>query len=397
MSRSRAWASRCLPALPRLLYHRVFPTLCHMPPRRPVYTQADIDAQLQAIHLLDPSSTTENLEGLGTLVKSVHDNRQQEAFLRTVKGLIESKDADIEKICADNYQDFASSVSTLLTVRTYTVNLRDKINILDQSVAQVGQGLASKKRALLKSKRTAANLDEAIGTLQSCLRVLDMVNKVGDMIKARKYWSALRTLDEIRSLPFSSLSQTPFLDHILASLPSLRGQIKDAVTAEHKSWLFAIRELTGQVGELALAAVQERTKRWKVRREKEALAYANRVGCAVELVTNEKIEYDVLNNDRIKVDFKPLYQSIHIHTALDALDEFQRTYQADRAVGKCLTPGLHSSSFIPFIAPAPGSIIPNLNREPYDGCEPRPFAPTTHWLFHNRMARLAHDAIPDPT
>ncbi|KAG8682232.1 hypothetical protein FRC09_016931, partial [Ceratobasidium sp. 395] len=307
-----------------------------MPPRRPVYTQADIDAQLQAIHLLDPSSTTENLEGLGTLVKSVHDNRQQEAFLRTVKGLIESKDADIEKICADNYQDFASSVSTLLTVRTYTINLRDKINILDQSVAQVGQGLASKKRALLKSKRTAANLDEAIGTLQSCLRVLDMVNKVGDMIKARKYWSALRTLDEIRSLPFSSLSQTPFLDHILASLPSLRGQIKDAVTAEHKSWLFAIRELTGQVGELALAAVQERTKRWKVRREKEVLAYANRVGCAVELVTNEKIEYDVLNNDRIKVDFKPLYQSIHIHTALDALDEFQRTYQADRAAQSSL-------------------------------------------------------------
>ncbi|KAG8679970.1 hypothetical protein FRC08_016620, partial [Ceratobasidium sp. 394] len=307
-----------------------------MPPRRPVYTQADIDAQLQAIHLLDPSSTTENLEGLGTLVKSVHDNRQQDAFLKTVNGLIESKDADIEKICGDNYQDFASSVSTLLTVRTYTVNLRDRINSLDQSVAQVGQGLASKKRALLKSKRTAANLDEAIGTLQSCLRVLDMVNKVGDMIKARKYWSALRTLDEIRSLPFSSLSQTPFLDHILASLPSLRGQIKDAVTAEHKSWLFAIRELTGQVGELALAAVQERTKRWKVRREKEGLAYANRVGCAVELVTNEKIEYDVLNNDRIKVDFKPLYQSIHIHTTLDALDEFQRTYQADRSAQSSL-------------------------------------------------------------
>ncbi|QRV87739.1 exocyst complex component Sec15 [Ceratobasidium sp. AG-Ba] len=307
-----------------------------MPPRRPAYTQADIDAQLQAIHLLDPSSTTENLEGLGTLVKSVHDNRQQDAFLRTAKGLIESKDADIEKICGDNYQDFASSVSTLLTVRTYTVNLRDRINLLDQSVAQVGQGLASKKRALLKSKRTAANLDEAIGTLQSCLRVLDMVNKVGDMIKARKYWSALRTLDEIRSLPFSSLSQTPFLDHIFASLPSLRAQIKDAVTAEHKSWLFAIRELTGQVGELALAAVQERTKRWKMRREREALAYTNRVGSAVELVTNEKVEYDVLNNDRITVDFKPLYQSIHIHTALDVLDEFQRTYQADRAAQSSL-------------------------------------------------------------
>ncbi|KAG8716234.1 hypothetical protein FRC11_006628 [Ceratobasidium sp. 423] len=258
----------------------------HMPPRRPAYTQADIDAQLQAIHLLDPSSTTENLEGLGTLVKSVHDARQQDTFLRTVKGLIESKDADIEKICGDNYQDFAGSVSTLLTVRTYTVNLRDRINSLDQEVSQVGHGLASKKKALLKSKRTAGNLDEAIGTLQSCLRVLDMVNKVGDMIRERKYWSALRTLEEIRSLPFSSISQTPFLDHILASLPSLRAQIKGAVTSEHNSWLLTVREVTGEVGELALAAVEERSRRWRTRREREGLAYTNRAQSSLILTGN---------------------------------------------------------------------------------------------------------------
>ena len=66
------------------------------------------------IHLLDPSSTTENLEGLGTLVKSVHDARQQDAFLRTVKGLIESKDGDIEKICGDNYQVRPHLVSILI-------------------------------------------------------------------------------------------------------------------------------------------------------------------------------------------------------------------------------------------------------------------------------------------
>ncbi|CAE6443190.1 unnamed protein product [Rhizoctonia solani] len=265
---------------------RSFTPSIHMPPRRPAYTQADIDAQLQAIHLLDPSSTTENLEGLGTLVKSVHDARQQDAFLRTVKGLIESKDADIEKICGDNYQDFAGSVSTLLTVRTYTVNLRDRINSLDQEVSQVGHGLASKKKALLKSKRTAGNLDEAIGTLQSCLRVLDMVNKVGEMIRDRKYWSALRTLEEIRSLPFSSISQTPFLDHILASLPSLRAQIKGAVTSEHNSWLLTVREVTGEVGELALAAVEERARRWRTRREREGLSYTNRAQSSLILTGN---------------------------------------------------------------------------------------------------------------
>ena len=36
------------------------------------------------------------------------------------------------------------------------------------------------------------NLDEAIDTLQACLRVLDLVNRVGEMIKEERYWSALK-------------------------------------------------------------------------------------------------------------------------------------------------------------------------------------------------------------
>lgn len=162
------------------------------PRRRPQFTQESIEQQLQQIHLLDPSSTSENLEQLGPIIKQIHANRQQDAYLRTVKSLIESKDAEIETICGDNYQEFIGSVSTLFSIKSYTTNLKETINSLDQSVAQVGRGLVEKKRALLQSKKTAANLDEAIDTLQSCLRVLDVVNRVGDMIKEGKYWSALR-------------------------------------------------------------------------------------------------------------------------------------------------------------------------------------------------------------
>lgn len=164
-----------------------------MPPRRRAqFTQENIDQQLQQIHLLDPSSSSENLEQLGPIIKQIHTNRQQEAFLRTVQGLIESKDAEIEKICGDNYQDFISSVSTLFTVKSYTDKMKENISSLDASVAQLGRALVEKKRGLLQSKKTAANLDEAIDTLQACLRVLDVVNRVGEMVREGKYWSALR-------------------------------------------------------------------------------------------------------------------------------------------------------------------------------------------------------------
>jgi len=164
-----------------------------MPPRRrPQFTQETVEQQLQQIHLLDPSSSSENLEQLGPIIKQIHQTRQQDAYLRTLQSVIDAKDAEIEAICGDNYQDFISSVSTLFTVKSYTNNLRDKINTLDSSVSQVGRGLVEKKRALLQAKKTAANLDEAIDNMQAGLRVLDVVDRVGEMVKEGKYWSALR-------------------------------------------------------------------------------------------------------------------------------------------------------------------------------------------------------------
>lgn len=286
-----------------------------MPPRRrPQFTQEAIEQQLQQIHLLDPSSTSENLEQLGPIIKQIHTNHQQDAYLRTLKALIEAKDAEIEQICSDNYQEFIDSVSTLFSIKSYTTDLRESITSLDAGVAQVGRTLVEKKKALLQSKKTAANLDEAIDTLQACLRILDVVNRVGEMIREGKYWSALRvcnlcslvsactiecsiyfqSLEDIESMPPTSLSQTPLFQHLLSSLPSLRGQIKDAVTASLKQWLLDIRNVSAQVGQLALEAMDSRTRKWRSRRERDPLLKLSRVGSAVETMTYERTERELV-------------------------------------------------------------------------------------------------------
>lgn len=43
---------------------------------------------------------------------------------------------------------------------------------------------------------------------------------------------------------------------------------------------------------------------------------------------------DALDNDEIQVDFRPLYQCMHIYEALDCKPELQRNYQEDRKVSQ---------------------------------------------------------------
>ena len=52
--------------------------------------------------------------------------------------------------------------------------------------------MTSQKRVLLEQKKVARNMDDAIETLQTCLRLLDLVHRVGEMIREGKYWGALR-------------------------------------------------------------------------------------------------------------------------------------------------------------------------------------------------------------
>lgn len=52
--------------------------------------------------------------------------------------------------------------------------------------------LIFQKRTLLVQKKVARNMDDAVETLQTCLRLLDLVHRVGEMIREGKYWGALR-------------------------------------------------------------------------------------------------------------------------------------------------------------------------------------------------------------
>ncbi len=90
------------------------------------------------------------------------------------------------------------------------MHLRRRIGELDGQMGDVGRALGEKvcdrylmatqlsslqKRALLEQKKVARNMDDAIETLQTCLRLLDLVHRVSEMIREGKYWGALRVSD----------------------------------------------------------------------------------------------------------------------------------------------------------------------------------------------------------
>lgn len=63
----------------------------------------------------------------------------------------------------------------------------------------------------------------------------------------------------------------------------------------------------------------------------------------------------MLDNERLQVDFTPLYQCIHIYGALDAIDEIRRSYQADRKVS--VSYGIKKIQMLKCVAQAQSDLI----------------------------------------
>ncbi|KAN0062930.1 Rab GTPase-binding exocyst subunit S15 [Thecaphora frezii] len=296
--------------------------------RRPLVS---LEAQLQQLTLFsDLDAEGENLEQLGPIIKSLDEARQQDAFLRHLKNFVRKKDDEIETVCNANHQDFVSAVDKLLRVRSGTVSLKQRIGELNEDVQAGGQSLGNKKKQLLETRRVGQNVDEAIETIQACLRVLDMAYRIDSLIQSKKYYSALRSLEELETIHLKAVLHHEFAKHMMESIPQMRAQVRQAVTREMKEWLYEVREKSRTIGRLALDAMEARQKRWRVKSQRDPMLSLAKVNSAIELVVNERVEYNFVDNEHVKIDFKPLYQCIHIYDVMDMREQLQSNYQEDR-------------------------------------------------------------------
>ncbi|KAF8929985.1 exocyst complex subunit Sec15-like-domain-containing protein [Dissophora ornata] len=306
---------------------------------------AEFDIQ-QLVLVSDATNDAENLEHLGPTMKEVYRNNKMKPFLDQLSTFIRRKEMEIEKMCNSNYQEFVQSVDRLLKVRQGTVDLKDKIHTLNTDVQRSGTELTAKKRELIESKRILENIATAMDTLKTCINFLDLANRVNVQVENRKYYSALRIVDEIQVVHLRGVIQFEFARHMQDCIPILQFAIKDAVTTEMKEWLFSIRTSQKTMGKIAMDRMAARQQRWRERSSKGVkLKSSHNVNSAVEAAVNEENEVDIMDTDQVKLDFKPLYQCIHIYDELGQRAELKANYAEDRRAQAKLTLSSITSSF----------------------------------------------------
>ena len=282
------------------------------------------------LQIIQSPSDNEYFNQLLPAIKDASKGGQGQQLLQSLAQYSANRETEIERICNTNHQGFVSSVNQLLHVREGTVNLTSEILQLNQSIQSSTEKLADQKRALVDSRGVRQNIDEATQALRDCLEVLRLANQVHDLLGKKSHYSALRALDELQNVHLKEITQYKIAEMIQKSVPATKKLIAEAVMTDLNTWLFRIRETSQFLGEVAFYHTEQRRNRQKERADPSPYLANFKLNSAIELVSDETEEFDILDNDDVQVDFTPLFECLHIHKALGQIDKFRAEYAATR-------------------------------------------------------------------
>ena len=282
------------------------------------------------LQIVQAPSNNEYFNHLLPAIKDAGKRGQGQQLLQCLTQYSANREAEIERICNTNHQGFVSSVNQLLHVRDGTIGLTSEILALNQSIQSSTEKLAEQKKALVDSRGVRQNIDEATQALRDCLEVLRLANQVHDLLSRKIHYSALRALDELQNVHLKEITQYKIAGMIQKSIPATKKLIAEAVMTDLNTWLFRIRETSQFLGEVAFYHTEQRRTRLKDRAEVLPDLTNFKLNSAIELVSDETEEFDILDNEDVQVDFTPLFECLHIHNALGQIDKFRADYAATR-------------------------------------------------------------------
>ena len=124
-----------------------------------------------------------------------------------------------------------------------------------------GLKLVEKKKEVIESRKSLLNVELALETIQSCLLVLDLANKVQTRIANGKYYSALKLLDELQDTHLRKMTHLSFVKTLIGSIPVTQEVIRTSVLREMRDWLLKVKDQTYKVGKYALSLTIKKFER----------------------------------------------------------------------------------------------------------------------------------------
>uniref|UniRef100_A0A8C1NLQ8 Exocyst complex component n=1 Tax=Cyprinus carpio TaxID=7962 RepID=A0A8C1NLQ8_CYPCA len=297
------------------------------------------------------------------------DGAEHGLFMDKLEGRIRNHDREIEKMCNHHFQGFVDSITELLKVRGEAQKLKCQVTETNQKLQNDGKELLTSMDELRQCRLQQRNIATTTDKLTHCLPVLEMYSKLQEQMRAKRYYPALRTLEQLEESCLPQAGSYRFCTIMAENIPRLRTHIRDVSMSDLKDFLESIRKHSDKIGETAMKQAQVQIARDNAVTSQQRSASGRRIrkemclGTKVDrngsnpfsekdsgILDVEDEEENEIPGAQDLVDFSPVYRCLHIYTVLGARDTFENYYRKQRRKQARLVLQPHSNMVRPLTA-----------------------------------------------
>ncbi|XP_066549728.1 exocyst complex component 6 isoform X4 [Amia ocellicauda] len=282
---------------------------------------------------------------VGPTLRSVYDDQPNahKRFMEKLDARIRNHDREIEKMCNFHHQGFVDAITELLKVRADAEKLMGQVTDTNRRLQDAGREVTAQTKEVIRCRVQQRNIATTVEKLQLCIPVLEMYSKLKEQLDSKRYYAALKTMEQLENIYIPRVSQYRFCQIMAETLPKLREEIKEISMSDLKDFLESIRKHSDKIGETAMKqAQQHRTFNSAVQKQASAgygkpVYMLNGKGPSQQNGTTsqegveeeEETDEEVLTAQDL-VDFSPVYRCLHIYTVLGDRETFENYYRKQR-------------------------------------------------------------------
>ncbi|XP_015234816.1 PREDICTED: exocyst complex component 6 isoform X2 [Cyprinodon variegatus] len=284
---------------------------------------------------------------VGPTLRSIYDDQPNahKRFMEKLDARIRNHDREIEKMCNFHHQGFVDAITELLKVRADAEKLMGQVTDTNRRLQEAGRDVRAQTEEVIRCRIQQRNMATTVEKLQLCLPVLEMYSKLKEQLDSKRYYAALKTMEQLEKVYIPRVSHYRFCQIMAENLPRLREEIKDISMSDLKDFLESIRKHSDKVGETAMRqAQQHRTFNSAVAKQLHIGHYSKPV-YSLSRHTNTHLSNGLWSNDdtgddedadeeiltaQDLVDFSPVYRCLHIYSVLGDRETFENYYRKQR-------------------------------------------------------------------
>uniref|UniRef100_A0A8C1YUJ6 Exocyst complex component n=1 Tax=Cyprinus carpio TaxID=7962 RepID=A0A8C1YUJ6_CYPCA len=196
---------------------------------------------------------------VGPTLRSVYDDQPNahKRFMEKLDARIRNHDREIEKMCNFHHQGFVDAITELLKVRADAEKLMGQVSDTNRRLQDAGREVTAQTEEVIRCRIQQRNMATTVEKLQLCIPVLEMYSKLKEQLESKRYYSALKTMEQLENIYIPRVSQYRFCQIMAETLPKLREEIKEISMSDLKDFLESIRKHSDKIGETAMRQAQQ--------------------------------------------------------------------------------------------------------------------------------------------